>query len=76
MDIPFSPPFTDVFEVGTLLMTADQLATALQISKRSIWRLCDERKIPEPIRLGGAVRWRVKEVEAWLASGCPRRSGN
>jgi hypothetical protein len=27
----------------------------------------------EPIRLGAAVRFRVEEVRAWVAAGCPPR---
>ena len=30
-------------------------------------------KLPRPVRIGGAVRWRVEEISAWLASDCPDR---
>ena len=27
-------------------------------------------QLPEPMRLGGAVRWRLDEVKKWIADGC------
>jgi excisionase family DNA binding protein len=73
METAIPAQLTDMLELGTLLITADQLAKWLQVSKRSLWRLRSAGEIPEPMRLGGAVRWRLTDVEAWMAKGCPRR---
>lgn len=54
-----------------LLMTAAQVARLLQISLRTLWRLRSGRKLPLPLNLGAAVRWRREEVLAWVADGCP-----
>ena len=54
-----------------LLVTPDQLAGWLQVSKRSLWRLKSDGQLPPPIRLRKAVRWRVSDIEAWLVAGCP-----
>jgi len=54
-----------------LLVTPDQLAVWLQVSKRSLWRLKSAGQLPAPIRLRKAVRWRVSDIEDWLAAGCP-----
>lgn len=54
-----------------LLMTAAQVARLLQISLRTLWRLRSGRKLPLPVNLGSAVRWRRKEVLAWVTDGCP-----
>lgn len=54
-----------------LLVTASQIATLMQISTRTLWRLLSGGKIPEPLRIGGAVRWRLDDVKNWIAAGCP-----
>jgi len=63
----------------SVLMTADDLAAALRISTRTLWRLRSASKLPQSIRLGGSVRWRASDIEAWIAAGCPaetvKRSG-
>ncbi|NLE38405.1 MAG: hypothetical protein GX621_10310 [Pirellulaceae bacterium] len=30
-------------------------------------------KLPSPVRVGRGLRWRVSEIDAWLAAGCPPR---
>lgn len=54
-----------------LFVTAAELAQLLRISTRTLWRLLSAHKIPEPIRLGGAVRWRLDLVQDWIDQGCP-----
>jgi len=54
------------------MITIDELATILGMSKRTVWRLLAAEEIPEPIRLGGSTRWPLAEVEGWIAAGCPR----
>lgn len=57
-----------------LLATASQVAKLLQISTRTLWRLLSGGKVPEPLRIGGAVRWRLDEMKHWIAVGCPEPS--
>jgi predicted DNA-binding transcriptional regulator AlpA len=54
-----------------LLITAGELARLLHISLRSLWRLRAGRLVPEPVRLGNAVRWPLDEIKNWIAAGCP-----
>ncbi|MHB8863461.1 MAG: helix-turn-helix transcriptional regulator [Pirellulaceae bacterium] len=54
-----------------LLISAPELAKILGISARSVWRLLSAGKLPAPVRLGGAVRWRRSDVLAWIEQGCP-----
>ncbi|GAB4150540.1 MAG: hypothetical protein Tsb009_25410 [Planctomycetaceae bacterium] len=54
-----------------LLISADHLAGLLGISTRSIWRRLSAGELVEPVRIGGSVRWRLDEVKAWIAAGCP-----
>lgn len=58
-----------------LLISVDQLAMILSISTRSVWRLLSAQKIVEPVRIGGAVRWRFAEVKNWIDQGCPPTNG-
>ena len=55
------------------LLTAKAVGEMLSLSKRQIFRLNGSGKIPEPIRIGGAVRWSAEEILAWLAAGAPDR---
>jgi prophage regulatory protein len=55
------------------LLRAKELAKMLSISKRQIFRLNSSGKIPAPVRIGGAVRWRADECAAWVAAGAPDR---
>ena len=52
------------------LVSAKALAKMLAVGERTIWRLRDGGKLPEPLRLGGAVRWRRSDILAWLEGGC------
>lgn len=53
------------------MITVDDLADALGMSKRTVWRLLSCGRIPEPIRVGGSTRWRLDEIRRWIDSGCP-----
>ena len=53
-----------------LLITAAELARLLQVSTRTLWRLRLAGELPEAVRLGGAVRWRLDEIKKWIAGGC------
>jgi predicted DNA-binding transcriptional regulator AlpA len=58
-----------------LLVSVDELAMILKISPRSVWRLLSAGKMVEPVRIGGAVRWRFHEVKNWIDQGCPPTIG-
>jgi predicted DNA-binding transcriptional regulator AlpA len=55
------------------LLRAEELGELLGMSERNVWRLDLSGKLPAPVRIGRAVRWRHNEVQAWLAAGCPPR---
>ena len=60
-------------EIGQpFLITARKLAQLLEVSTRTLWRLRSAGQLPEPVRLGGAVRWRLDEVRKWIAGGCQK----
>jgi predicted DNA-binding transcriptional regulator AlpA len=53
------------------LVTAKEVASILQVSIRTLWRLRSARQLPSPIRIGNAVRWRIEEIRNWIARDCP-----
>ncbi|MBN8625036.1 MAG: helix-turn-helix domain-containing protein [Planctomycetes bacterium] len=59
-----------------LLIQADELATLLNVSERTLWRLLSAGKIPEPVRLGRSTRWRLDQVRQWINDGCPDCTGD
>lgn len=61
-------------EESAMLVSAEKLAQQLDISIRTLWRLRAAGKLPAPVRLGGSVRWRVEEIQAWIDGGCPAAS--
>ena len=56
-----------------VLIGVERVAEKLNVSTRHVRRLTESGAIPRPIRLGALVRWRLVEIDAWIASGCPRR---
>ncbi len=58
-------------EPGERLLTADDVAHLLAISKSSVWRLRDRGLIPKPARIGSLVRWRGADIDEWIERGCP-----
>lgn len=54
-----------------LLISANTLAGLLEVSIRTIQRLCQRKKIPRPLRFGGNVRWRRDIITRWIDEGCP-----
>lgn len=61
--------------LSPLLISAEEVAKLLQLSIRSVWRLRTSGRMPKPIRIGGAIRWRLLDIESWIAQGCPAAPG-
>lgn len=61
-------------DTQTLLTDPGDTARILGISRAQLYKLDAMGKLPMPVRLGTrAPRWRVDELKAWLAAGCPAR---
>ena len=58
-------------EQPLLLLSAETLADRLGFSVRTIWRLRSAGKLPPSLKIGGSVRWRADEIDAWIRAGCP-----
>ncbi len=52
-------------EIQPVLMTINETATFLHISRANAYRLIAEQGLPT-YRLGGSVRTRREDIEAWL----------
>jgi predicted DNA-binding transcriptional regulator AlpA len=67
-------PFCVGTEGTSLLVTARQAAGMCGKSLR-MWRAWDAAGwIPRPVRIGRSTLWRLDELRAWVAAGCPRRN--
>jgi prophage regulatory protein len=53
------------------LLNATGVAALLNVSSRSVYRLADAGRMPQPLKVGGSVRWDRQAVEQWVADGCP-----
>lgn len=56
-----------------LLLNATQAAQAIGISRSKLYDLHSEGRLPDPVRLGRRRLWRLAELQAWTAAGCPPR---
>lgn len=59
--------------VESQLISVDVLASMIDLSPRTVWRMVSARTVPPPIRLGKSVRWRKSDIETWIAGGCPEQ---
>jgi excisionase family DNA binding protein len=56
-----------------LFYLCQELAETLSTSTRTLHRLNSAGRIPKPSRLGGQLRWRRAEIDAWVDAGMPDR---
>ena len=56
-----------------LLLSARKAAAMCGMALRT-WRTWDAAGfVPAPVRIGRSTFWRVNELKAWIAAGCPQR---
>lgn len=54
---------------SSALVPVKRVATMLSVSVATVWRWNAAGGFPAPLKIGpNATRWRVSEVEAWIAS--------
>jgi predicted DNA-binding transcriptional regulator AlpA len=54
-----------------LLIDTRQATKLLNLSSRTLWTMYHTGRMPQPIRIGRAIRWSLDELRAWVAEGCP-----
>ena len=52
------------------LLTINDMAKLLRCSIRTVARMRRDGHVPSPLKIGGALRWRVDVVKAWIDQGC------
>jgi len=57
-----------------LLIDTNATAKLLKVSSRTIFSMQTDGRMPKPIRIGSAVRWRYDEIKKWVEAGCPTQS--
>ena len=45
-----------------------EVATILSVSTRTVRRLASNGTLPQPIRFGRNVRWRLTDIDMWIAN--------
>jgi predicted DNA-binding transcriptional regulator AlpA len=60
--------------IDPLVLDAVSLGEWLGLSDRTVRRLDAAGKIPRAVWIGGSKKWRVDEIRAWVAAGCPDRA--
>jgi excisionase family DNA binding protein len=66
-----TPTATTPEPAAAQLLDVRAVARLLGCSARHVYRLADGGKMPSPLKLGTLVRWRRRDLETWLADGCP-----
>lgn len=56
-----------------LLVDINRLAVLLGRSVASLERDQAAGRLPAPVRIGGSKKWRLADIQAWVAAGCPTR---
>ena len=67
------PPARRRRRLSPLVVDARRLARLLCAGLRTVRTWDAAGKLPTPIRIGGRVVWRVREIRDWLAVGAPDR---
>ncbi len=50
------------------LLTVEDVARALAVSTRTVWRLVSAGELPQPQRIGKRLRrWRASDIEAFVS---------
>lgn len=53
---------------STIYLTATEMATLLRISTRTLYTHIEEKRVPQPIWLGGKRLWAEQAVHDFIAS--------
>ena len=51
------------------ILTVNDVAERLALAPRTVRRMRQRGEIPAGIEIGGVLRWKPEEIDAWLASG-------
>ena len=57
-------------QTSAKLLTVLEVAEICGIAPETVRRMTDRGAMPKPVRLGRAVRYRLSDIESWIANGC------
>lgn len=57
---------------GAEFLTVENILARFQMSRASLYRAVSRGEFPAPVKLGRSTRWRVSDVDAWVASLTPK----
>ncbi len=55
------------------LLTVHEVAQALKVSARQIWKLNSSGRLPAAVRLARSCRWRAADISRFIDVGCDMR---
>ena len=53
-------------ELAPALLTVDQAAAYVGMSRRWIYRAASAAEFPSPVKIGRATRWRRSDLDEWV----------
>ncbi len=53
------------------LLDVHSVADMLDCSPRHVFRLAEDKRLPQPVRIGRLVRWQRDRIQSWIEAGCP-----
>ncbi len=62
----FAKMATELSAEQERLLSVQETAQRLALSTRTIWKLCATGNFPQPLRIGGARRWRESDITAFI----------
>ena len=62
-------------KAGTQLMTVNEVAHRLNVSRSTVYAMRKDGLIPQCVRFGGTLRWNQATIENWIDAGCPEGGG-
>lgn len=57
---------TEGLAAGDRLLRVGEVARALGVSVRQVWKLTADRALPAPVKVGKSTRWRASDVQQWI----------
>lgn len=69
MDGAVQPNSDSTADSAPGLLSANDLVRLFQVDRKTIRRWRDEGRLPEPVQIGGVVRWHAGVLDAWLRGG-------
>ena len=64
---------TEPIKVEKMLINIRDIAIILDVSERTVRRMNDAGRLPEPIQLGGLLKWKKSSIYDWIDLNCPTR---